>query len=276
MASNLKRLEDRAAAISASLKDLSAVAERSEEQNTEVRRLMDEADKVKADLEFEGKLVAKESEIRSVVEKAAPAKPAAAEPKRTEIRHVLPHHTSLRCFNDSPEAVEAAYRTGRWLRATVYKNADDIRWCRDHGVENRALTENTNSAGGALVPEEFAQRVIRLVETYGTFPGAAESVSMSRDTMVIPKRVTGTTAYFVGEGSSITESEPTYTNVSLVAKKLAVGCRMSTEVVEDTSGVVGMAAAVGQEFGTRLAYKIALCGWLGAGTRDYGGIPRGV
>jgi len=273
MASNLKRLQDRAAAIAARMTELADVAERSEDQTAELRRLSDEADKVKSDLEFEGTLAAKEAELRAVVEKAAPAPaaaPVAEQPKKTEIRAIYPHHTSLRAFNDGPEAVESAYRCGRWLRATVFKNADDIRWCRDHGVEARALNEGSNSAGGALVPEEFANRVIRLVETYGTFPGAAESVSMSRDTMVIPKRLSGTTAYFVGEGSSVTESEPTYGNVSLVAKKLAVGCRMSTEVVEDA--FISIADATAQEFSTSLAYRIDLCGWLGDGTSQYGGI----
>ena len=273
MASNLKRLQDRAAAIAARMTELADVAERSEDQTAELRRLSDEADRVKADLEFEGTLAAKEAELRAVVEKAAPAPapaPVAEQPKKVEIRAIHPHHTTLRAFNDSAEAVESAYRCGRWLRATVFKNADDLRWCRDHGVEARALNEGSNSAGGALVPEEFANRVIRLVETYGTFPGSAENVSMSRDTMVIPKRLTGTTAYFVGEGSSVTESEPTYGNVSLVAKKLAVGCRMSTEVVEDA--LVSLADAVAAEFATSLAYRIDLCGWLGDGTSQYGGI----
>jgi len=273
MASNLKRLQDRAAAIAARMTELADVAERSEDQTAELRRLSDEADKVKSDLEFEGTLAAKEAELRAVVEKAAPAPaaaPVAEQPKKVEIRAVHPHHTTLRAFNDSADAVESAYRCGRWLRATVFKNADDLRWCRDHGVEARALNEGSNSAGGALVPEEFANRVIRLVETYGTFPGSAENVSMSRDTMVIPKRLTGTTAYFVGEGSSVTESEPTYGNVSLVAKKLAVGCRMSTEVVEDA--LVSLADAVAAEFATSLAYRIDLCGWLGDGTSQYGGI----
>jgi HK97 family phage major capsid protein len=273
MASNLKRLQDRAAAIAARMTELADVAERSEDQTAELRRLSDEADKVKSDLEFEGTLAAKEAELRAVVEKAAPAAataPVVEQPKKVEIRAIHPHHTTLRAFNDSAEAVESAYRCGRWLRATVFKNADDLRWCRDHGVEARALNEGSNSAGGALVPEEFANRVIRLVETYGTFPGSAENVSMSRDTMVIPKRLTGTTAYFVGEGSSVTESEPTYGNVSLVAKKLAVGCRMSTEVVEDA--LVSLADAVAAEFATSLAYRIDLCGWLGDGTSQYGGI----
>lgn len=273
MASNLKRLQDRAAAVAARMNELAAVAERSEDQTAELRRLSDEADKVKADLEFEGKLAAKEQELRAVLEPAAPAAPApvaAEQPKKVEIRAVNPQHTTLRAFNDGPEAVESAYRCGRWLRAHVFKNSDDLRWCKDHGVEARALNEGSNSAGGSLVPEEFANRVIRLVETYGTYPGAVENVSMSRDTMVIPKRLSGTTAYFVGEGSSITESEPTYGNVSLVAKKLAVGCRMSTEVVEDA--LVSLADAVATEFSTSLAFRIDQCGWIGDGTSQYGGI----
>lgn len=277
MPSNLKRLQDRAAAIAARMTELADVAERSEDQTAELRKLSAEADSVKADLEFEGTLAAKEAELRAVVEKAAPAPtaaaPAAVEERKVEIKPINPHFTSLRAFNDGPEAVEAAYRCGRWLKASLFRREDDLRWCREHGVEARALNEGSNSAGGALVPEEFAARVIRLVEEYGTFPGAAENVNMSRDTMVIPKRVTGTTAYFVGEGSAVTESEPTYTNVNLVAKKLAVGCRMSTEVVEDTAGIVNLADAVAQEFSTSLAYKIDICGWLGDGTQaTYGGI----
>jgi hypothetical protein len=73
MASNLKRLQDRAAVIAARLNELADNEERSDEQNTELRRLSDEADKVKGDLEFEQRLLAKEAELRSVVERATPA-----------------------------------------------------------------------------------------------------------------------------------------------------------------------------------------------------------
>lgn len=132
------------------------------------------------------------------------------------------------------------------------------------------MGESTNASGGALVPDEFANRVIRLVESYGTLPPACENVSMTRDTLVIPKRLTGTTAYFVGEGTAVQESEPTYANVQLVAKKLAVGTRMSTEVVEDA--LISLADAVATEFATSLAYRIDLCGWLGDGTSQFGGI----
>ena len=78
MASNLKRLQDRAAAIAARMTELADVAERSDDQVTELRRLSDEAYRVKSDLEFEGSLAAKEAELRAVVEKAAPAPEAVA------------------------------------------------------------------------------------------------------------------------------------------------------------------------------------------------------
>jgi HK97 family phage major capsid protein len=279
--SNLKRLQERAAAVAARMTELGSIEERSADQTKELISLGTQADDLKTSLEFEERIAAKEAELRSVVEKAQPApapvvEKATEDAKKTEIRSILPHHTQLAAFNDGPDSVESAYRCGRWLRAHIFKNADDLRWCKDHGVENRALGENANSTGGALVPEEFANRVIRLVETFGTLPPACENVTMTRDTMVIPKRLSGTTAYFVGEGSAVTESEPTYGNVSLVAKKLAVGCRMSTEVVEDSAGVVGLADAVATEFATSLAYKIDICGWLGDGTQgDFGGI-RGI
>ena len=274
MASNIKRLQDRAAAIASRMSELASIEERSEDQTEEIGRLSSEADKVKADLEFEERLAAKEAELRSVVEKAAPAPVEVAAEKKVEIRQVLPHHTTLRCFNDGPDSVEQAYRVGRWIRGHVFRNEDDLRWCRDHGVEARAMNEGSNAAGGALVPEEFSSQVIRRVEEFGTFPASGvETMSMTRDTMVIPKRLTGTTAYFIGEGSAITESEPTYGNVSLVAKKLAVSCRMSSEVVENA--LVNLADQVTMEFSTSLAYKIDLCGWTADGTSTYGGI-RGI
>jgi len=277
MPSNLKRLQDRAAAVAAQMTELLSVEDRSAEQQADLGRLSKEADDLKAGLDFESRIAAKEAELRSVIEKAAPAAaPAAveapkAEEKKTEIRSLGVHHTQLTAFNEGPEAVESAYRCGRWLRAAVFKNADDIRWCRDHGVESRALGENSQSAGGALVPEEFANRVIRLVENYGTFAASSvEKVTMTRDTMIVPKRVGGTTAYFVGEGTAVQESEPTYSNVQLVAKKLAVGTRMSSEVVEDA--LISLADAVATEFATSLAYKTDLCGWIGDATSQYGGI----
>lgn len=271
----LKKLQDRAAAIAARLNELADVEDRSDEQNDELRRLSDEADTVKGSLEFEQKLAAKEAELRAIVEPAAPAPAPVEKPaveKRDEIRHVLPHHTELRAFNKSEDEVRTAYGIGRWIRGTIFNSKDDLRWAKDHGFEARALNEGTGSAGGFLVPDEFAAKVIRLVEQYGTMPGACERMNLARDVMNVPKRVTGTTAYFVGEGSAITESEPTFTQVTLNSQKLAVSTRLSAEVLEDSASYVSIADAVSLEFATSLAFKIDDTGWNGDGTSGYGSI----
>ena len=291
MSKNLKALQNRAAAISKRMRELADVTERSAEQDAELRTLNVQSGEVRQGLEFEAKIAAEERALSATIEQAAPASaaapapaaPAVTEPESREVRakktlesleirgvHV-PHHTQLRAFNERPEDVETAYRCGRWLRAHFFKNAEDLQWCKDHGVQARALGENTNSAGGALVPEEFAARVIRLVENYGTFAASGvEKVTMTRDTMIIPKRVTGTTAYFIGEGVAVTESQPSYNNVQLVAKKLAVSTRMSTEVAEDS--LINLADSCAMEFATSLAFQIDQCGWIGDGTSTYGGI----
>lgn len=272
MGANLKRLQDRAAAIAARMSDLADLEDRNEDQTAELRRLSTEADAVKADLDFEATLAAKEKELRAVVEPAAPAPAPEKAEKKIEVRQVLPHHTELRAFNGGPDDVESAYRVGRWIRGTVFRREDDLRWCREHGMEARALNEGSNSAGGYLVPDEFAARVIRLVEDYGTMPGACERVTLARDVMNIPKRNSGTTAYFVGEGSAITESEPTFSQVTLNAVKLAVATRLSSEVLEDSASYVNIADQVSIEFAQSLAYKIDDAGWNGDGTSGYGSI----
>ena len=289
MSKHLKNLQNRAAAVSKQMRALSDITDRTPEQDAELKALVAQSGEVRQALDFEANIAKAEAELRSTIDQAAPAAataPAAPAPQEPETRELrakktladleirgvhVPHHTQLRAFNERPEDVEVAYRCGRWLKAHVFKNADDIQWCKDHGVEARALGENTNSAGGALVPEEFAARVIRLVETYGTFAASSvEKVTMNRDTMIIPKRVTGTTAYFIGEGVAVSESQPSYSNVQLVAKKLAVGTRMSSEVVEDS--LISMADAVASEFATSLAFQIDQCGWIGDGTSNFGGI----
>ncbi len=299
MSKTLKALQNRAAAISTRMRSLSDNTDRTESENAELRNLVKESHEVRQNLEFEKNIADEQANLRAVVEPAAPAGTQAPAPagvqanapaeetpearsrktlRELEVRGVpVPHHTQLRAFNERPEDVEVAYRMGRWLRGHFFKNAEDLRWCADHGVtaggspEARALGENSNTAGGALVPNEFAARVIRLVESYGTFASSpVEKVTMTRDTMIIPKRVSGTSAYFIGEGVAVTESQPSYANVQLVAKKLAVSTRMSSEVVEDS--LISLADAVAAEFATSLAFQIDQCGWIGTGSAAFGGI----
>jgi HK97 family phage major capsid protein len=281
---NLKKLQDRAAAIAARLKELSDVEDRSEEQVSEIESLTSQVEEVRKAIRFEETLAAKEAELRSIVEPAAPvAEPvvpatpepevrAEEEPKKVEIRHALPHHTELRALNKSERDVELAYRMGKWMGAQFYKRDEDARWCKDHGIEVRTLSNAGDNDN--LVPPEFANRIIRLVDEYGVLPKVAENVSMAREVYNLPKRTGGVTANFVAESAAIGQSDPTYAQVQLTAQKLTVATRMSAEFVADA--VVNMVDAVAQEFATAIAKKIDACGFIGDGSAGYGSMTGAV
>jgi len=86
----------------------------------------------------------------------------------------------------------------------------------------------------------------------------------------VPKRATGLTAYFPGEGNAITESNMTFSNIELVARKLAAIARISAELNADA------VIAVGDRIAGEIAYAFAnmedSCAFIGDGSATYSGI----
>lgn len=205
------------------------------------------------------------STLRSVAERCKPT----AEARGTERTRIEPvrYGRKLRAFR----SVEDAYASGQWLAATFLGNADAKRWCLDHGIEARGIMgENVNANGGFAVPEVFSDAIIRNVETYGVAPSVMQNATMTSDTILFPKRLTGVTANWIGENVEITTSNPTGTQVQLVAKKLAVGTRVSNELLTDS--VISIADWLVQEFSLELAKRIDEAVFNGDGTSSYGGI----
>jgi HK97 family phage major capsid protein len=139
----------------------------------------------------------------------------------------------------------------------------------------RAQSSNNNFLGGYAVVPEFSQAIIDLRETYGVFRREARVVPMASDTMLVPRRDTGLTAYFVSENpsSGITESDKSWSQVTLTARKLATLTRWSSELNDDA--VISMADDLAGEIAYAFAYQEDLCGFLGDGTSTYGGM-RGL
>lgn len=190
--------------------------------------------------------------------------------ERTSLPATAHRYGSLKAFKGEGADLKA-YTSGQWLRAVFFNSYTAKRWCSDHGVDiHNALSEGTNTAGGYLVPAEFSQAIIDLREQYGVFRRNANLVPMGRDVIHIPKRVSGVTATFVDENSALTESDPVWTNVQLVAKKLGVMTRMSTEVAEDA--IINLADTLASEMAYAFALKEDQCGFIGDGTSTYGGI----
>lgn len=189
---------------------------------------------------------------------------------RSDVRiSTVPRYSKLEAFK-GPNAEEKAHRCGMWLQASCFKNDHAQRWCHEHGVEWRALSTGSNAAGGALVPEEFAQTIIDLREEYGVFRQNVRIQPMGSDVMTIP-RVTGQlAATFTAENGALTESEPTFNNVTLTAKKTGVLTRMSTEIAEDS--VINMADYLAKDFAWAFAFQEDTIGFIGDGTAAHGSI----
>jgi len=176
---------------------------------------------------------------------------------------------SLRAFK-GPKGELQAYRFGVWFADCL-----GVPWARqraiDQGIERRtSQNEGTNTQGGFLVPDEYESTIIDLKEEYGTFQRFARVVPMSSDHIKIPRRTAGSSAYLVGESEAITESNKTWDQVSLTAKKVGVLNVITSELAEDA--IINIADDLAREAAYQLAYFEDLCGFKANGEGTYGGI----
>lgn len=163
-----------------------------------------------------------------------------------------------------------AYAAGMWARAALLGDEEAARWCRGAHGFSRALAGGIANKGGVLVPDEMASAIISLREEYGVARAFCRVWPMSSDTLWIPRRAGGVTAYFTGENNEITESDQDWDGVQLVARKLAALTRVSSELLEDA--VIDMASHLADEFAYSFAEKEDDCLFNGDGTSTYGGI----
>lgn len=265
MATQLSKLQDRAAAVAAMLADLSAVEDRSAEQAAEMEKLAAEGERLEAELAREHSIAERITSLRGKV--AATAKPvevAAVEPVARPSRD----SGKATMFRSSSDA-EAC---GRWIRGYVLGRAEDRSWYEKH-VEARALSPSDNSKGGVFIPDTFASTVIRLVESYGAFPAQANNLQMASDTLYIPRRTAGNTAYHTGANSETTVTDMATDNVLLSSKEVRVGTRVPNQLIDDSA--IDLAGLVAQEFALAIALRIDEDGFIGTGASTYGGI-RGI
>jgi len=280
----VKMLLDTLANVLAEMGVLGEEAEASEEPMPEANSLkMDElckrAEGLKSQIDRLRKIASKEKELRAVLNRAAPAvtpvvkadvTETITEDKRMSVP-AMPRVSSIRGFRGA-NAEERAYRAGQWYRGNVFNDAESRRWCKDHGVETREQSNHggMGTLGGALLPQEVLDQVIVLVNEYGQFTPNVRTVTMNSETLAIPRRAGGLSAYFVNENASLPDSDASWDRVNLVAKKLAVSNRMSSEILADS--IIDLASYITVEIGRAFAKTIDNCGFNGDGTATYGGI----
>jgi HK97 family phage major capsid protein len=247
--------------------------ERSEVAKAEARQakydeLLAKAERIKSAIAKAEAAEARKNEILKVLNRAAPAP--------TETTDMKPRIEAVSYRGYKPgvfETPEVAHRCGQWLKS-LNGDVNARQWCRDHlGIESRDLGGQVNSLGGSLVFEDFSNSLIRLVETFGVSMNLAQRVTTSSDTLLVPKRLSGITGYWLGENTTITTSDPTATMVQLVLKKLAAATRVSNELLADNA--ISVAQWLVQEYATTISGTLDDAFFNGTGSSAYGGI-RGL
>jgi len=208
------------------------------------------------------------------------SKPVIEDGSRIE---VTPSGPSLRSYGTlrsfkGPKAQINAYRSGRFLHAVIWANAQSRQWCREHGIdikqdmetEGRAMSEGINTKGGFLVPDEFEQSIIDLREEYGNARRNLRIKPMASDASHEPKKNGGLTAYPMGEGGAFTESDQNWGQVNLVARKWGVLTKISSELSEDT--VISLADDLASDIALAFATAEDNACIDGDGTGAYHGI----
>ncbi len=235
-----------------------------EEQEASLRSLEAKADKLRERIEFLQRVQSKELELRSVLERAAPAKKVEAteETPVVEKRTVFAVPKASRPLKGF-RCEERAYRAGMAIKSGLLGDSEARRWCMDHGVESRAQAGGINSLGGVLTNPELSSEIVRLVEEFGAFPANARNVTMNGDTLLIARRTGGLSARPIGENAAPLSSDVTFDNISLVAKLWGVDNRVPMSLMEDS--VIDLADAMAVEVAQAYAEAFDNAGFIGTG-----------
>ncbi len=115
---------------------------------------------------------------------------------------------------------------------------DEARWIgRRAGIHTKALGTVSDLAGGSLVAPSMLGELIDLQRNMEAFAGAgAQEIALPPNGRIqFPKLTGGSTAYWVGEGTAITDNDPATGNLDLQAKKLGVFVKMNNELLRFAS-----------------------------------------
>jgi HK97 family phage major capsid protein len=129
---------------------------------------------------------------------------------------------------DGVDALEGKQKSALFLKALFTKDASSI-------AMFKSMTEGTGSAGGFIVPDEFAAEVNRVVEDYGLIAKMARKFPMNSDTLNVPRLGSTVTITYPGEATAGTGSDPVFENVQLLAKTSVGLTPMSNELLADAN-----------------------------------------
>ena len=140
---------------------------------------------------------------------------------------------------------------------------------RSHNFETRGTLTPSGSAG--LVPQSFVARVFDLAREVGPMLEVSEVfTTASGEDLKIPTLTAYSTAGYEAAGAEIDESEPTFSSITLGAKKYAFLVPVARELIED--GGVDVAEVLARQAGNAIGYAVNAALTTGTGSSQPNGI----
>lgn len=152
---------------------------------------------------------------------------------------------------------------GRYLRSMVTGAETDL--------EKRALSEGSDSAGGYTVPTHLSARLIDALRAASVVTQAgAQTVMLEGMTNNIARLASDPTPAWREEAGAVALSDPTFDNVQLVPRSLAVMTKVSVELLQDS---INLGSELPRILAASLASELDRVALLGTGTAPE---PRGI
>ncbi len=133
-----------------------------------------------------------------------------------------------------------------------------------------ALQVGTDSEGGYLVPDEFDRQLVETLNEQNIFRQLARIIQTASGDHKIPVVATKGTASWVDEEGQISESDNSFSQVTLSAYKLATLIKVSQELLNDS--IFPLESYIANEFARRIGAKEEEAFFVGDGTKK----PTGV
>ena len=103
-----------------------------------------------------------------------------------------------------------------------------------NGQEMRAMSEGTDSAGGFLPSQDFYAQLIKKRFLANAMRQVSNVMSLGTfKTQITIENAVGVASYKGGEATAITETNPTFSNITLQPSTLSFFTKVSNELIED-------------------------------------------
>lgn len=168
-----------------------------------------EIDQISKEIEIEERQQARERELEQLESRSFKPNPGRGEGREGG--------------RNSEEYRNAFWKALRHTRNALY--ADEV----------RALRIGVDSEGGFLVPDEFERTLIQALEDQNIMRGLATVINTGSGDRIIPVVASHGTATWIAEQGASTESDETFSQITLGAHKVTTLMKVSEELLNDSA-----------------------------------------